>query len=348
VSLAVALRERLEHAHCIEVLDPQPRLIHSHYRAVSRHARWLWRAEYRATDSHRMGVVAHRLFARVVSRRLQQAFDRVCPQLVISTYPFLTTEVTSVLRRISRQIHFVMLFADPEKVHATWLTERHAAVTLAPTRETYRQALAAGLSPQHVRLTGWPVRRQFLDAGHESREETLTRLGLDPHCFTVFLQAGGEGSSDLSSPVRQVLAAHPRVQVILSAGTNEQLLKRHLSTPRVCAAPFTPNIARLMRAADVVMGKAGPNTLFETVTLGKPFIACSYIPGQESPNLAFIRRYNLGWVALAPSDQRNLIAELVTNSSRLRTKMSALEAYRRWNHQASERIPSVIASLMRA
>ena len=47
--------------------------------------------------------------------------------------------------------------------------------------------------------------------------------------------------------------------------------------------------------------------LFEAVTLGKPFIATAYIPGQEEANLEFIRRHKLGWVALKPDQQLALL-----------------------------------------
>ena len=49
-----------------------------------------------------------------------------------------------MLRKQKLKIPFVMLFNDPQNVHASWLSEKRAALTLAPTAETYQQALAAG------------------------------------------------------------------------------------------------------------------------------------------------------------------------------------------------------------
>ncbi len=70
-----------------------------------------------------------------------------------------------------------------------------------------------------------------------------------------------------------------------------------------------------MAAADIIMGKVGPNILFESVMLGKPFIATTFIPGQEQENLAFIQRHGLGWVAIQPEEQRTLLAKLIHNPS---------------------------------
>jgi len=89
------------------------------------------------------------------------------------------------------------------------------------------------------------------------------------------------------------------------------------------------------------MGKAGPNVLFETVTLGKPFIATTYIPGQEEANLKFIQRHQLGWVALASPAQRELLATLMAQPAVLAVRVAAVDKYRRWNRTANETILAV-------
>src|SRR5262249_382135 len=169
-----------------------------------------------------------------------------------------------------------------------------ATATLAPTRETYAQLLAAGFAPDRLHLAGWPVRRQFWDAAPASRAAILARLGLDRDRFTLFVQGGGEGSAGFARSIDAALAAAPDlIQIILAIGTKRSLPEQFEGAARVRTIPFTRDIAPFMAAADVVLGKAGPNTLFEAVMLGKPFIATTYIPGQEQANLAFIQSHGL-------------------------------------------------------
>lgn len=345
VSLAESLRDRLEHTYAIEIVDPQPHFFHWHYRMASRYALWLWSAEFQLTDTPQQALLAHRLFTQLVARPLSDLLDRVRPALIISTYPFLTYEVMQVLKRRESAIPFVMLFTDPDKVHASWLTERDAAATLAPTHETYEQALAAGFAAERLHAVGWPVRAQFYRANRVPRAEMLTKLGLDPSHFTVFLQGGGEGAAQFSQTVERILEVDPRLQVILATGTNQNLYTRFKERKNLYALPFTGEIATFMAAADVIMGKAGPNMLFESVTLGKPFIATAYIPGQEEANLEFIRRHQLGWVALEPALQRSLLAQLVTDRTELNVMAASVDAYRQWNTAAAELIAPLIESL---
>lgn len=51
------------------------------------------------------------------------------------------------------------------------------------------------------------------------------------------------------------------------------------------------------------MGKVGPNVLFESVVLDKPFLGTTHMPGQEEGNFAFLERYGPGQVAVKVEEQ---------------------------------------------
>src|SRR5947209_3379691 len=123
LSLAEALRDRLAGAHAITIIDPQPRVIHWHYRLVSRYALWLWAAEFRAADTPARALRAHQIFTALFARNVGALLARQQPDLVMTTYPFLTYEVTQAMQRIRRQTPLVVLFADPNGVHQAWLSE---------------------------------------------------------------------------------------------------------------------------------------------------------------------------------------------------------------------------------
>lgn len=285
VSLAMAMHDLLvktersvdTHKPTISIVDPQSGFFHLHYRLVSRYALWLWAAEFRFLDTPGRSLLAHKIFARLVRNRLHALLDRVQPDLIITTYPFLSYEVTYVLQQRSSILPLVMLFSDANSVHAAWLTERLASATFATTRETYEQALAIGFAPERLHLVGWPVRAQFYRSDLSNQEKSsgkLTELNLVPNRFTIFLQGGGEGAARIANTIENLLAIDSltnKVQIILATGTNQNLFARYCKVPNVATLPHTNDIAPYMAAADLVMGKAGPNILFESVMLGKPF-----------------------------------------------------------------------------
>ena len=344
----------IQHANAstITIVDPQPRFFHLHYRLVSRYALWLWAAEFQCLDGPRRALLAHRVFTHTVQHQLNVVLDQAQPDLILTTYPFLTYEVSRVLKRRSSKVPLALLFADANGVHAAWLTERRVAAVLAPTRETYEQALAAGFPPERLHLTGWPVRAQFSQAypaSSEMQRELLSHIGLMPDRFTIFLQGGSEGAAHVARTIENVLALRGvtgNVQVVLATGTNVALCERYKNVPNLVALPYTKEIAPYMAAADIIMGKAGPNTLFESVMLGKPFIATAYIPGQEYANLPFIERHGLGWVALQADKQQALLHSLIHNPDRLNSMAASVNAYRQWNVEANQGILPLIRALL--
>lgn len=345
ISLAEALRDLLDNRFSITMADPQPSAIHFHYRIVSRHALWLWAAEFRLSNTPTRARAAHRLYTTLFLRNVAKVLNHTQPDLVITTYPFLTSEVTAAMRHYGRRVPFAMQLADPNSVHHSWLTEHKADLVLAPTFETYQQALSAGFCCDQLYFTGWPVRAQFYRKSPVSKTDQLAQLGLDPGRFTIFLQGGGEGAAKFVNTIDNILRVK-NVQVILAAGSNRALLERYKNSPSLYALPFTHEIARYMSAADVVMGKAGPNMLFEAVSLGKPFIATAYIPGQEFGNLEFIEHHRLGWVALDPQAQANILKSLTQNPALYWEKKDCVEEYRLWNLQATQSIPPLVTRLL--
>ncbi len=346
ISLAEALRDRLQGKETINIVDPQARFVHWHYRLVSRYALWLWSKEFQLMNTPARALLAHRIFAPLVARALRANIARLRPDMIITTYPFLTYEVMQLLEKQHASIPFVMLFTDPCDIHASWLSEKRAAATLAPTPETYQQALNAGFTPERLHQVGWPVRAQFTHAETAKRNETLSHLGLIPTYFTIFLQGGGEGSAQFGRIVESILSIDPNLQIILATGTNQALQERFRSVKNVYALPFTKNIANYMAAADVIMGKAGPNMLFEAVTLGKPFIATTYIPGQEEANLAFIRQHQLGWIALTTGQQLALLQKLVTQREELQNMEASVKMYRAKNIAQTNLIVPILEQLL--
>jgi len=281
LSLADALRDMLEPHYAVTIVEMLPAFFAAAYRFEGRHARWLWRTQFHLTNTPHMAPATHRLLIPLLSPRWKEIVEQHQPHLVITTHPQLSYAVKHALEKDSPGTPLVMLFSDPARVHMSWFSEHHAQASLAPTHELYQQALEAGFDPQRLYLVGWPVREQFYHAHQWKREEILNRIHLDPRRFTIFLQGGGDGATPFWCSARHLLAVESEVQIILAAGTNRALRRRFEGVKNLYVLPFTSQIAPYMAAADVIMGKAGPNVLNESVVLDKPFLATTCLSGQE-------------------------------------------------------------------
>ena len=104
-------------------------------------------------------------------------------------------------------------------------------------------------------------------------------------------------------------------QLIVVTGNNRQLLSKLVRLSEDFPGlfylfPYVNNMPQLLSASDIVVGKAGPNLLFESIFMERPFLATGCLPGQEEGNLEFIRRENIGWVEEDLEKAVKLIEEL--------------------------------------
>ena len=190
------------------------------------------------------------------------------------------------------------------------------------------------------------MRRQFYHIKSDVHIHELSSFGFDKKRFTIFLQGGAEGTAHFTRIVESLLDIDG-IQIILATGTNRKLYRYFQNCNNTYPLSFTHEIAKFMAASDVVMGKAGPNMLFEAITLCKPFIATSYIPGQELLNLEFIERHGLGWIALDKKNQTDLIKALMALPDKMREKLATVEEFRNQNSLATESIPKLIDQLVK-
>ena len=145
ISLSEAIRDLVQHKYEVEIVDPQLHLFNSHYRIVSRHAPWIWNTEYKFFDGNRRARLVHEIAKRTIVVPILSTIRRVNPDLIISTYPLVTSATKYAMERLQLQRPFVMLFSDPNAVHHAWLHEKRADAVFAPTHETYSQALRSGV-----------------------------------------------------------------------------------------------------------------------------------------------------------------------------------------------------------
>lgn len=349
ISLAHSLQDMFAQDYETHIVDPHPHFVHQYYTWAGRHSLKFWGASYKYSDNEKSALRLHHVLTQLVRKQLRICIERVQPQLIVTTHTLISYEIAQVCRRLGQNIPLVFQLSELECVHSTWLTLKNASAYLTPTREILAQARARGIAESRLHLSGFPVRQQFLRDYTERRADLLASFGLDPAAFTIFLQGGAEGAAGLQRTVKAMLAAQGAgraVQILLAVGTNKPLAQRFSGIPHVKIVPFTREIAPYMAAADIISGKAGPNFLAEAVMLGKPFLATGFIPGQEQPNLAFLRRHNLGWVCLERPAQQALVAKLVSDPSHMAETLASVQAYRAWNGRANGQIRVVIESLL--
>jgi UDP-N-acetylglucosamine:LPS N-acetylglucosamine transferase/membrane protein DedA with SNARE-associated domain len=346
LNLAQALKERLNDEYTVVIVDPQSPRVERGYTLVSRHFVRLLTWQFALTDNKIAAWLLQKSLAQLSYKRFSRIVEELQPQIIITTHALVSAAAVRANETSARPVPLIFQLTDLESLHMTWFVEKRADAYLAPTKEIFEQALRQGIERDRLHLTGRPARRQFYETTANEREKTLSALGLDPRLFTLFLQGGAQGSAGADRLIAHILSTKLPAQIILAAGNNQEMAARYASTERVHVLPFTEQIAPYMAAADIVAGKAGASFITEALLLEKPFMVTSFIPGQETPNLRFIERHNLGWVCLEIAEQQKLLAKLASNSEMIAEKVRCIQKYRAWNIEANQAIAPLIARLL--
>jgi 1,2-diacylglycerol 3-beta-galactosyltransferase len=259
-----------------------------------------WSIGYRLTDGQeRVKALAHLAwpyagppFRRVVHRH---PADVLVSFHAAANYPLMMLE-----RRAAERRPLATVALDLVTVHAAWFPIGYD-LYVVPTAEAKVRAMECGVDGDRIEVVGMPVRRSFVEAARHSRDVARAKLGLPAEGPIVLLVGGGDGVGPLARVVTALVARRPRAHLVVIAGKNRALretLEARTGEVRpptsVRVEGFVTNMETWMRAADLLVTKAGPNTLSEAFIAGLPVILYDAIPGQEEGNVSYTVDHGAG------------------------------------------------------
>lgn len=143
---------------------------------------------------------------------------------------------------------------------------------------------------RHAVYTGLPIRRMISSVDRPAmRAEARGTFGLDPDRPTLLVTGGSQGARRLN---QSVSAAHRAladagVQVLHVVGpTGEASVERRVGDPPYVVVPYLDRMDLAYAAADLVVCRAGANTVTETAAVGLPavFVPLPHGNGEQELN----------------------------------------------------------------
>ena len=351
---AQAIDQFLPGKYSFQLFDPMPTIAASTYKRLSSQMQQLYKFTYEATNTPLISSFIHDITNLTSTDKLVTYFKKVKPDLVITNNCFITTEMNTALKKAGSKAKTVVLFADPFTPHETWFSYTSADLYLSSTPEVAQLALDRGTPKDKIRVVGWLTRSEFL-SGPTDKIIARKSLGLDPAKFTIFIGGAGQGGGKIFDICEEILNRRNIVkncQVIVNSGINPGLTHKIMKLAQILPdffyiIPLAHNMQTLLSAGDLVVGKAGPNFLFEAIHTLRPILATGCLPGQEEGNLEFIKRAKIGWVQEDPIRAAALIEKISTHPNLLSGFLPQLKAIKSDNLNTAQNIASEIDKLMR-
>ena len=234
------------------------------------------------------------------------------PHAVISTFPVAGGAVGEMKKALELVSATLITDYDPR---GAWI---HPATDLhfVACREARESLVLDGVAWDRIVVSGTPVAQKFA-AVHE-RPALRARLQLADR-FTALLVAAAGQSFDVSGVAKRLAGAG--IQVAIVTGRNERLYRRMEALARDTALirvfGHTDDMHAMMRAADVLVGRAGGQVTAEALAVGMPLVICTPVPGQEIGNVDFLVNSGAGLLSRDEQDVVLKVSFLSTHSDRL-------------------------------
>ncbi|MBV8363434.1 MAG: hypothetical protein JO193_02610 [Candidatus Eremiobacteraeota bacterium] len=319
------------------------------YSAALRFAPPVYGALYYATNGRRRYRALVRFCEPLYRERLRDLFLMYRPDVIVAVHPLLNHAALRA-RADARMLDvpLVTVITDLGKVHESWLTPEADAIVV-PAREVYERAISRGVPPARLRMLGQPIHPKFEDV-RATKVQLRRALDLPRDEFITLLMAGGEGGGKLLPTTLALTKSGIDTFLVVVCGRNAALQSRleelaPTFAMRTRILGYTDAIPSLMRAADLLVTKAGPGSLAEANVAQVPVVVYDYVPGQERGNIDFVRRNGIGVVALHIADAVSAVNHLREHPERL-AMMRARQAEVAPHHSA-RRIARLISQITR-
>ena len=288
------------------------------YAELARHHPRLWSMIYRGSSTSK-GLDPKRVLGPFLRGGFRRLIAARTPDVVISVLPAINGLLAEAARSGGARLEVVL--TDWHSLHRFWVARGVDHYT-APTGSAREDCIRLGAAPHTVDVVGIPIGREFAsdaDSGGAFRARRLSEIGLSPRRSTVLVMVGAEGSPRALRSIAALASIDLDLQVLVVCGRNvalrEQIQRLPARVP-LTALGFVDNVAVLMRAADVLITKAGGLTLAEGFACHVPVVVHDVLPGQESGNLEYVLEH--GAVMYAPDHQAlvRAVSELYADAGR--------------------------------
>ena len=259
----------------------------------------LWQASFYATDGRaRVRALSASMWpiAREAARKLVRDHPA---ELIVTVHPIANSLALRALG--SDRPPFYAIVTDLVTTHALWFDAR-ADIIFVPTETASQRAMSYQMPPEKLEVVGLPVADRYCKPVGDKRE-LRKKLGWPLDKPMTLLVGGGEGMGPLARNARAIDESGLDLGLAVVCGRNKKLLNNLQSltweNPTFIYG-FTRDMPELMRAADVIVTKAGPGTIAEALNANLPIILYSKIPGQEDGNVTFVESEGAGIWAPKP------------------------------------------------
>ena len=233
-----------------------------------------------------------RLLARIIAEEK--------PDVICSTYPVYAFLIARLQNEGNSLPPHFNVVTDSISINSLWW-RAGAAGWFVPNPDSAAVMRAAGLDPEDLHITGFPVPAFFSEYASRLTPPDLANASSAPRILYII----NSGTNHAAETAR-LLLAETAWEITIAVGRDVALQSElsRLAAGRALPAHilgWTDQIPHLLMTHHVVISKAGGATTQEAIAARCPMIVNQIVPGQEEGNYELLRRTGAGALATTPN-----------------------------------------------
>ena len=218
---------------------------------------------------------------------------------IFCTHPYASTVLSEMLAHENIPIPVYYFATDVFTAPLAAICDKLRKFYIA-TKEGADAVLEMGQKHESVEICPFPLRQDIAFSPAYTKQEARRKLGLDENLFTIQFNLGGEGLGSLDV-ISAIADLGVELQVAVIGGMDKKMKKKlealahHIGkNVHIIVVGFVNNVNEYLYASDIIVGRAGINTLIEAFYVRRPFLITELVY-TVMPSADYVVSHKVGW-----------------------------------------------------
>ena len=257
--------------------------------------------------------VIHTTVYQKLKNSLLAEINSYNPDLIISVQVIATKAVSKILKENNLNIPFYVGVIDLINPPKMWM-DKNADMTFVPTEEIRKYYIENGFAQDKVLVSGFPVRDDII------LRNTPKEINNRVHILMV------NTSTNLKKNIRfvQEVSRLENITIYFICGLDKRLyrtlceMKFNGEIDNIEIYDFVNNMNEFLAHAHIILTKAGPNVITESIRSDTAIVVTGHIKGQENHNYEYVVDNGYGLKCEDPDEIYDVLYDFI-NTDKLKT-----------------------------
>lgn len=194
------------------------------------------------------------------------------PDLLVSSY-YLPSHLARKTNEKGLTNTLIATYTPDTYVYPAW--DRNCDMYIVNNDIARKLAIKKGFKKEVVKQIPF-IYKESITSLKLIKQQTMEKLGIEQNKFSVLITSGAYGAKNTVKHITKLLTSNLNLNLIVICGKSQEMLKEMQELEKIKSPSvnfyykgFVDNMEEYICASDLIIGKAGMNTIMEAVYLDK-------------------------------------------------------------------------------